>query len=127
MWIYGRDDDQLIGGGKFIVYADSAPPAPDIVAANGDGGVKIMWSGKDVKDSNATLYRILLKQGSSPTNTDILQDFKAGTLYSAGDAGYQFKFPYIGGTIGLSYKYKVIAKDARGSETISVEGTFIYP
>jgi hypothetical protein len=126
-YIFGRDDDQYIGGGKFIVYADSAPPMPDIIATNGDGGVKLMWSGKDVKDGDATQYRILLKQGVSPTNTDVLQNYKAGTLYTAGDAGYQFKFAFTGGTTGSVYKYKIIAKDARGTESASTEQSFIYP
>jgi hypothetical protein len=86
-----------------------------------------MWSGKDVKDGDATQYRILLKQGVSPTNTDVLQNYKAGTLYTAGDAGYQFKFAFTGGTTGSVYKYKIIAKDARGTESASTEQSFIYP
>jgi hypothetical protein len=127
IWIYGRDDDQLMRGRQFVAFADSAPPTPDIVAANGDGGIKIMWSGKDTKDGTATLYQILLKQGASPTATDILQAFKAGSTYSAGDAGYNFKLAFTSGTSGLTYKYKVIAKDARGTISNSVEGSFIYP
>jgi hypothetical protein len=34
---------------------------------------------------------------------------------------------YAGRTFGLLYNYRVVAKDARGSERVSGVGAFLYP
>ena len=126
-WIYGKDDDGLLGGKQFIVYADSVPVKPTIVEVPEGDSIKIMWSGKDFKDGDATQYRIILKQGAPPDSADILVDFKPGTEYLPGDSGYERKYGYKAGTSGLTYYYKVISRDARGSMIYSDNGTFIFP
>jgi hypothetical protein len=128
-YIAARDNDSLLTRviKSFQVYADSAPPTPSIVADKVGSVVTILWKNKDAKDGDATQYKIIIKKDSSPTITDILVDYKAGSQYDAGTSGYDFKYSFTPTTGSGTYSYKVIAKDARGSENSSIEGAFIYP
>jgi hypothetical protein len=117
MWIYGRDDDGLLRGGKFVVFADSAPPAPVVTFSISAGGGIINWRGKDTKDGNLTQYEILLKKGTTdpvePTN--IISQYNAGSNYSAATVGgFDFSYSFITQGSG-EYHCQVIAKDARGT------------
>jgi hypothetical protein len=129
LWIAGRDDDGLLGGRMsgtpFVVFADSAPPAPVTTSDPVTGGRKISWSGKDSKDGNATLYKIIIKKGANPDESvDIVSDFKAGSLYASGGL-YDFSYNYLQTGAGIYY-YQVIAKDARGSISRSGIGSFSF-
>ena len=126
-WVYGRDDDGLVRGGNFIVYADSAPPAPVTTVDKPTGQIKIGWIGKDVKDGNGTMYKILLKQGSAPSSTDVLIDFTSGTSLSPGLNGYDFSYTFIPSGGNGTYYYQVIAKDARGSTSFNSASFFNFP
>jgi hypothetical protein len=122
MWIYGRDNDGLVRGRQFTVFADSAPPVPVVTFAISSSGGVINWRGKDSKDSNQTQYEVLLKKGTTdPVEpTDVISQFKAGASYSAATIG-GFDFSYSLPTQGSGeYHCQVIAKDARGSVSKSL-------
>jgi hypothetical protein len=116
-WVYGRDDDGLLRGGNFVVYADSAPPAPVVTFSISAGGGVINWRGKDGKDGNQTKYEILLKKGTTdPVEpTDIISQYNAGANYAAATVGgFDFSYSFITQGSG-EYHCQVIAKDARGT------------
>jgi len=126
-YIYVQDDDGLLRGGKFIVFADSTPPNLVIVADKKDSIITIAWSGKDVKDGNETQYAILLKAGSQPVLSDTLFSFRPGSSFSSGEEYFSdFRYDFTPNLSAQIYHYKVVAKDARGSIVISNDGTFIY-
>jgi hypothetical protein len=117
IWIYGRDDDGLLRGNKFVLFADSAPPAPVVTFSISAGGGVINWRGKDVKDGNQTKYEILLKKGTTdPVEpTDIISQYNAGANYAAATVGgFDFSYSFITQGSG-EYHCQVIAKDARGT------------
>jgi hypothetical protein len=130
-YIFARDNDSLIGknttGNPFVVYADSAPPAPTISYSKVNGQIQIGWLGKDAKDGNGTLFEILLKKGSAPANTDTLFNFKSGTTLSPGLNGYDFSYTFGPSGGAGTYYYQVVAKDARGSISYSTASFFIFP
>jgi hypothetical protein len=132
-YIFARDNDSLIGynitgiGHPFIVYADSAPPAPTISYSKVNGQIQIGWLGKDAKDGNGTLFEILLKKGSAPANPDTLFNFKSGTTLSPGLNGYDFSYTFGPSGGAGTYYYQVVAKDARGSISYSTASFFIFP
>jgi hypothetical protein len=126
IWIYGRDNDSLTRGGKFVVFADSVPPAPQVSHIAGTDSITIYWSGKDAKDGDSTQYRILLKEGSEPDSTDtadILSDWKRGYEIDT-DMGYDYKYKFKLTTSSpkQKYYYQVYARDARGSVTVCTPG-----
>ena len=127
IWAYGRDDDGLMRGGKFVVFADSAPPAPIFTVDKPTGQIRIGWIGKDVKDGNGTMFKILLKQGSAPSSSDILIDFTSGTSLSPGLNGYDFSYTFTPSGGNGTYYYQVIAKDARGSTSFNSASFFNFP
>jgi len=117
LWIYGRDDDGLLRGGEFVIFADSAPPAPVVTFSIGSAGGVINWRGKDAKDGNQTKYEILLKKGTiDPVEpADIISQYNAGANYSAATVGgFDFSYSFITQGTG-EYHCQVIAKDARGT------------
>ncbi len=127
IWIYGRDDDGLVRGRQFIAFADSVPPAPVTTIDKPTGQIRIGWIGKDVKDGNGTMFKILLKQGSAPASTDVLIDFTSGTSLSPGQNGYDFSYTFIPSGGNGTYYYQVIAKDARGSISFNSASFFNFP
>jgi hypothetical protein len=120
-YIYARDDDGLISGGRFVVFADSAPPIPDVFASVQGDSITIYWKGKDVKDGDQTRYMVLLHQGAEPDSSvggDVLSGFKSG--YAKDDeSGYDFMYRFKIPTSSPKklYKYQVWARDSRGSVT----------
>jgi hypothetical protein len=123
-WIYGRDDDSLLGGGKFVVFADSVPPAPQVSHIAGTDSITIYWSGKDAKDGDSTQYRILLKEGGEPDSTvpaDILSDWKRG-YKASDDSHYAYMIKFKVAHSVNNYYYQVHARDARGSVTVCTPG-----
>jgi hypothetical protein len=124
MWIYCRDDDSLLRGGKFVVFADSVPPAPQVSHIAGTDSITIYWSGKDAKDGDSTQYRILLKEGGEPDSTvpaDILSDWKRG-YKASDDSHYAYMIKFKVAHSVNNYYYQVHARDARGSVTVCTPG-----
>lgn len=121
MWIYGLDDDHVRGGGRFVIYPDSVPPAPSVAHRVSTEKVTIFWSGKDAKDQDNTQYRVVMKIGAPITENDennpfyIISDFKAGLEYESGAPNNDFSFTCVPKHGSGTYYYKVLARDARGS------------
>jgi hypothetical protein len=122
-WIYGRDDDGLLGGKQFVVYADSVPPAPTVTDQVAHPNVMISWSGMDAKDSAETQYKILCDKNNPPQ--EVISDFKAGKEYEDGGA-FDFSFTFEPNQGSGVYYYQIIAKDARNSQNISSVALFNY-
>jgi PKD repeat protein len=118
-YIWVKDNDGIIRGRQITVFADSIPPAPQATYSS-DGSQKIMWSGKDAVDGDATQFKILVKKGTSIDSTEennpayIVQDFKAGSLYTV-ELNSKYSFIYTPTNGFGDYYYMVIARDARGS------------
>ncbi len=121
LWIYGRDDDGLLGGGKFVVFADSAPRP--MTATYNNSQTKFQWSGLDAKDSLATEYRILVKKGSQLGAGDTTAPFIAKDWTPGSDPAFSYTpanalpFTWIFTPIQGSglYYFQIIARDKRGS------------
>ena len=126
-YIYARDNDSLLRGGQFVVYADSAPPTPLTTVDKPTGQIRIGWIGKDAKDGNGTLFKIIMKKGSAPAITDTLIDFTSGISLSPGLNGYDFSYTFIPSGGNGTYYYQVIAKDARGATSFSSASFFNFP
>jgi hypothetical protein len=121
-WIYGRDDDGLISGGKFNVSADSAPKA--ITASYSDAQHKFTWSGLDSKDSLATEFRILIKKEAPPdvsaNSPDVAKDWTPGSAaafnYTPAN-NLPFSWTYTP-TLGPGlYYWRIQSRDRRGTVT----------
>jgi hypothetical protein len=112
-YIWVKDDDGLISGGKFFVSADSAPPEPTLgnVTIQGDS-VKLAWENSDLKDGDLTLFQIQCDTNSSPVT--IVKAF--GTCRKSGTEFYYWYHPPLSG----KFRWKITAKDARGSSSVSV-------
>jgi hypothetical protein len=112
-YIWGKDDDGIIRGGRFVVYADSAPPVPALgnVTIQGDS-VKLVWEKSDFKDGDLTLFQIQCDTNNSPVT--IVKAF--GTCRKSGTEFYYWYHPPLSGR----YRWKITAKDARGSIAESV-------
>jgi hypothetical protein len=126
IWIYARDDDGLVRGGRFVVFADSAP-RPIVAAYNSPAAPgKFSWSGLDAKDSLATEYRILVKKGSAPdtsaTSPDTAKNWTPGSAaefwYTPGNAK-PFSWTYTPTQGTGTYFYQIVARDKRGTKSYS--------
>jgi len=125
MWIYGRDDDGLLRGGKFIVFADSAPPAPTFFnQGTSSDSVVFKWEKKqDAHDGLKTKLQIYISQGTTSTPSTplfsgtmpTLDDPRIGSEIVGGIPcfTYKFKCPFSG-----AGRWSVMLQDARGSQTL---------
>ena len=121
-----RDNDGVLSEPYLFYMFTDEPPPTTTTTSDASLGVRIIrWSGKDTRDGDNTLYKIVAKVGSaSPSdsitiadesNTDyIISDFKPGSQYES-DSSYDFKFTYTPDQGNGIYHYRIIAKDARGS------------
>jgi hypothetical protein len=123
-WIYARDDDQLVRGRKFTVYADSAPPKPSILNPPSGGltSLTLRWINEDAKDLDGTLFQILIGYGVSVPATTILQAYQAGKNYTRSGNEYRFTFT----PTANNFSIKVLSKDARGSISESDVQNYSY-
>ena len=125
MWIYGKDDDSLVRGGKFLVFADSAPPRPaSLISSSVSDSTIFKWEKvADNKDGQKTQIQIYISEGntgepdqplfSEPLPT--LNDARFGEeTISTLHATYTFKCPFSG--LG---RWRIVLQDARGSETVA--------
>jgi hypothetical protein len=124
-WVYGRDDDGLVRGGDFIVYADSAPPAPTFFnQGTSTDSVVFKWEKKqDTHDGLKTKLQIYISQGTTSTPSTplfsstlpTLDDPRIGSETVGGIPcfTYKFKCPFSG-----AGRWSVMLQDARGSQTL---------
>lgn len=114
MHIYGKDDDNLMRGGQFIIFADSIPPEPSVSHASELNDIKISWSGKDAIEGDETEYQILCDMSNPPTT--VISAFKAGNGYNSGaGVGKDYSFVFTPSLGTGTYYYQVRARDKRGS------------
>jgi hypothetical protein len=117
MWIYGRDNDGLLRGRKFVVFADSAPQEPSLGSATiSRDSVQFVWQNADVKDGDSTQFQILFDTNNPPST--IVKPF--GTCKKQGGLFYYWHHPAASGI----YRFKVIARDARGTISSSQVSSF---
>jgi hypothetical protein len=133
MWIYGRDDDGLVGGNVtgngFVVFADSAPPAASIVSPTNsvpfighvDDSVTLTWYGLDTHDSLQTQFQISIVSPSAQET--VVQPYQAASSFSHALAGgheeITFTYKHTYGT-GV-FDWKVKSLDARGSLSTQIQ------
>jgi hypothetical protein len=129
-WIYGRDDDGFTRGGKFVVYADSAPPKPETYPDPAVDSVTIYWKGKDAKEGNQTEYLILLRENADPdtlNSADIISNWRIG--YSISDDNtydFMYRFKMVDNVPNKMFRYRVLARDKRLSISRSDIANFPY-
>jgi hypothetical protein len=124
-WIYARDDDGLVRGRQFTIFADSAPPAPTFFTfAQSSDSVILKWTAvQDAHDGLKTQVQIYIAQGTTSTPSTPLF---TGSLPTLGDS--RFGSENVGGIQCYTYKFKcsfsgagrwsVMLQDARGSQTL---------
>jgi hypothetical protein len=117
--IYALDDDTLLRGSQFTIYADSAPPEPLGLNKEQDGdSVEIQWDSLalDEKDGFSTEIQIMIRFDSSGDPDEVLMDWtEAGLLPTMGTKRYfRFEKEYTGDIL-----YQVILRDNRGTESKS--------
>lgn len=130
--VTAKDDDSLISEPfRFVVFPDELPSPINTTTDKAGDSVMIFWKGMDSFDSTSTQYRIIMKQGSEPDSTDVIQDFKAGNEYqSSKNEDYKFMWVFKGGQKAKTYYYRVIARDRHGNiapESSYDKGSFIAP
>jgi hypothetical protein len=125
MYIYGRDDDSLVRGGRFVVFADSAPPMVTFLdRETAQDSIVFKWENlHDTHDGVKTKVQIYIKQGTAGEPNIPL--FDTLNLPSLDDP--RFRSQLVGGIPCYTYKYKcpfqgagrwrVVLQDARGSRT----------
>jgi hypothetical protein len=113
MWIYGRDNDGLLRGEKFIVFDDSAPSKPNILNPPSGGliSLTLRWINDDAKDLDATQFQVMIGYGSGVQPTTVLKAYQAGKNYIRSGSEYRFTFT----PTSNSFSVKALSKDARGS------------
>jgi hypothetical protein len=139
-YVWAKDDDGLLRGGRFVVFADSAPPAPTFFDRGTSGdSVVLKWGKKqDFKNGMQTEVQIVTCFGESCTPSDSLYASDSWPTLSELEA----KWPTenIGGIICNVVKFKatqsgagrwrVILKDARETKTVAPgvdPATFVAP
>jgi hypothetical protein len=124
-----RDSKTLFTQANFVVYADSAPPAPTVYAVAGTDSVTIYWKGKDMHDGNATQYKVLVNNGSATDTSqqqEILSAWKSGYSAASDLVQYDYRFKFKVVHSSNLYFYEVLTRDARGSVSASAIPTFVY-
>lgn len=130
IWVYARDDDGLVRGGEFVVFADSVPPRPEAYTPGiVSDSVTIHWKGMDVCEGSETEYRIVWKADADPTIDDVVMDYREGNTFENSGIGnytYKVKLPIETPSGSGTIYYQVIARDKRLSTTQSVVDNFPY-
>lgn len=121
-YIWVKDDDGLVRGGRFLIYADSAPPQPEPIepvnASSDTGNVTFKWKGFDVHDKAETLFRVMYYKGTmSPAPVNDMNFIKGtGLAFNSADTS----FSYTGKSLPAgTLNWFVIAKDINGMESVS--------
>ncbi len=109
-----RDNDSLWSEKLvFYVFPDAAPQVPTLgnVTIQGDS-VKLVWENSDLKDGDSTLFQI----HCDTINPPVFVAKPYGTCRKVGTEFYYWYHPTASGR----FRWKVTAKDARGSTSESV-------
>ncbi len=118
-YIHARDDDGLLSGGRFVVFADSAPGAITASSDNVENGRKFQWSGMDAKDSLDTEYLILVRKGEAPSldnPEDVAKEWTPGREFDYDEEDVlPFSWTYTPDENGVIYYFQIISRDARGT------------
>lgn len=127
-----RDDDGVINGGKFVIFADSAPPAPSVFDRQFAGdSVRLLWNKVlDKKDSLETQIKIMISYGSSGEPDQVLLPYQsAGKFATSGSNKEYFSYTFKpDAQSGSSVRWRVWLMDSRGSESAGSDvATFILP
>jgi hypothetical protein len=120
--VRGQDDDSVSSGKQvFYVFPDEPPPVPTLsnVTFPAASQVRLRWSGQDAKDGTNTQFEILCDQNNPPTT--VISNFAAFPL----DGTAKFYLDYAVLSTG-TYYWKIIAKDARGSQAASSVNSFDF-
>ena len=131
-YVYGRDDDGNVNGGKFIIFADSAPPPPSVFDREFVGdSVRLLWNRVlDKKDSLGTQVKIMITYGSTGEPDQVLSPYQSASKFATSGPNSEY-FSYTfkpGAQSGTSVRWRVWLKDTRGSETAGSDvATFILP
>ena len=125
MTVRALDNNRLLSEPyTFWVYPDEPPPAPSLGAPTIQGdSVRLVWENADAKDGDSTHFQILCDMNNPPTT--VIKEF--GTCKKSGtEFYYWFKPPETGSSV--RYRWRVRARDARGSE-VNGDGTpyFDFP
>jgi hypothetical protein len=131
-YVYGRDDDGNVNGGRFIIFADSAPPPPSVFDREFvSDSVRLLWNRVlDKKDSLGTQVKIMITYGSAGEPDQVLLPYQSASKFATSGPNSEY-FSYTfkpGAQSGTSVRWRVWLKDARGSETAGSDvATFILP
>jgi hypothetical protein len=122
IWIYARDDDNLVRGGRFTVYADGPPPRCEPVFPADEsavsGIVQFKWKRFDAHDKSDTEFRVMYYKGTAQPVAVNGMDFTKGISlnYTAADSSFSTAATGLpSGTLN----WFVVAKDERGLQTVS--------
>ncbi len=131
-WIYGRDEDNILGGKQFIVYADSIPRQVTGLSADmQDGGdsVRLMWGLElDEKDNLETEVKLMIKYSNVGDPDSTLLDFTAAGDFGVTQIGSDwYRYFKFGKTQTGPALWRVVLRDKRGSETESDVAPFTIP
>ena len=130
-YIWVKDDDDLVRGGKFVVFADSAPPKPislNAVMNAGSDSILFMWGmSLDNKDSLATKAKIEICFGTEWTTGTTIKDWTPASQFAIVNYGgdkrlFAFKKEQTGDIL-----WRVTFMDARGTQSISDPAPFTIP
>jgi len=122
MSVWCKDNDSIPSAKMTCyVFPDEPPPVPTLsnVIFPIVSQVRLRWSGQDAKDGTNTQFEILCDQDNPPTT--VISNFAAFPL----DGTAKFYFDYTVPSTG-TYYWKIIAKDARGSQAASSVNSFDF-
>ena len=121
-YIHVRDDDGLVRGGRFVVFADSAPPAPTFFQ-NGQSGdsVVLKWGKRmDAKDGMQTRVQIVTCFGDGCMPSDSL--YPSANLPTLAQLESKWPVENIGGITCNVVKFKASQSGAGRWRVILVDG-----
>ncbi len=129
-YIWGRDDDGLRNGGRFVVFADSVPRQVTGLSAtmnSGSDSVVLSWGLElDKKDSLETEVQLLIKYSNVGDPDVVLKDYTPAGQFELTQSGTKrsFKFSKVQSE---DIRWRVVLRDKRGSETMSEVNSFTIP
>lgn len=136
-----RDNDSLWSNKLvFNVFPDGPPPAPNSYTSTTDGdSIVLRWERTfDVKDQDSTQVQLYVAYKNAPADnptpttalfTSVLPKVASFRTYTSGGGTVYnyYKFVPDAANRGKDGKWKVVLKDARGSETNSAVYDFTAP
>jgi hypothetical protein len=116
------DDDGNLAGGTYWVYADSAPPRPELLlpanASTVSGNVNFKWHIHDRHDKASTKFKLMYYKGTNAPAAVNGMDFTVGTSLGFNASDSTFTLTGTGLPTG-TINWFILAKDQQESQTIS--------